>query len=69
MSNWSVDADREICIGSGMCAMYAPGTFTQDDEAKVVLLDAPTDRVEAVRIAVEACPAAALELVIDKQGA
>ena len=26
-------------MGSGMCTVYAPGTFVQDNEAKVVVLD------------------------------
>ena len=50
-------------MGSGMCTVYAPGTFTQDDQAKVVVLDPSTDPQESVRAAVEACPTGALELL------
>lgn len=49
-------------MGSGMCSVYAPGTFTQDEQAKVVLIDPATDPIEAIRTAVEACPTGALQL-------
>ena len=49
-------------MGSGMCSVYAPGTFAQDDEAKVVVLDPSTDPLDAVQTAVEACPTGALQL-------
>ena len=39
--------DRDVCIGSGMCIVYAPGTFAQDAEAKVVVLDPPADDLDA----------------------
>jgi ferredoxin len=58
----SITADRERCIGSGMCSVYAAGTFTQDGEAKVVLLDPPGDDPETIRIAIEACPTRALAM-------
>ncbi len=60
--DWSVTVDREQCMGSGLCLLYAPGTFTHDDEAKAVVLESPTDDIEAVLTAVAACPVAALRL-------
>jgi ferredoxin len=59
----TVTTDRERCIGSGMCSVYAPDTFTQDEQAKVVVLDPAGDEPDAVRTAVEACPTRALGLV------
>jgi len=58
----AITADRERCIGSGMCTMYAGSTFTQDEQAKVVVLDPSGDDIEAVRTAVEACPTRALSI-------
>ena len=52
--------DRELCMGSGMCIMYAPSTFAHDDDTKAVVVDAAGDRAEAIRTAVEACPTGAL---------
>ena len=60
---FEIGIDRDACIGSGSCVVYAPGTFTQDAEAKAVVLDDPTDSLDTVRIAVEACPTRALQLI------
>lgn len=54
--------DRERCIGSGMCVDYAPGTFTQDEQAKAVVLAEADDPADVVGIAVESCPTGALRL-------
>lgn len=62
MSARSITADREVCIGSGMCVTYAPATFDQDAAAKVVIADPYGDDLEAVRAAVEACPTRAIQL-------
>ncbi len=50
-----------------MCVMYAPSTFSQDQEAKVVLFDPEGDGDEAVRTAVEACPTGALALASSEE--
>jgi ferredoxin len=67
-AGWSVTIDRELCMGSGLCIVYAPGTFAHDSEAKAVVIDPSTDDIEAVRTAVEACPTRAVTLTIDEQG-
>jgi ferredoxin len=33
-----VSADRNICIGAGMCVLTAPAVFDQDDDGAVALL-------------------------------
>jgi len=58
-----VVVDREVCMGSGMCIVYAPGTFSHDDEAKAVAADPLGDDEATVRSAVDACPMGALTLV------
>jgi ferredoxin len=62
MADYSITVDRDLCIGSGMCVAYAPGTFDQDDDAKSVLLTPSTDTLEAIRSAIDACPMRALQL-------
>ena len=62
-AGFTVVADRSVCIGSGTCVMYAPGTFDQDGEAKVVVLDPITDAIETARVAVDGCPTRALQLI------
>ncbi|WP_017241940.1 ferredoxin [Streptomyces sp. SS] len=58
-------ADRERCIGAGMCAMTAPDVFDQDpDDGLVLLLHAepPAAHRAAVRMAVGVCPSGAIAL-------
>ncbi|MEV0030451.1 ferredoxin [Nocardia sp. NPDC050793] len=59
-----ISADRERCIGAGMCALIASEVFDQDeDDGRVRLLAPETQRGDAaVREAVEACPSGALAL-------
>lgn len=67
---WNLFADRDICLGSGVCVRVAPRLFDQDDEhGLVVLLVAPSDdaQVADARAAVEQCPSGALSLVEEKR--
>ena len=68
-----VIADREVCIGAGMCVMTVPAVFDQDDDGLVVLLVEDPEEVgaaevgaaevdAAVRRAVQLCPSGALSL-------
>lgn len=60
-----VVVDRDLCIGSGLCALTAPAVFDQDPaEAMVELLDPepPPEQHEAVRLAAERCPAAVIRI-------
>jgi ferredoxin len=59
----SITVDRDVCIGSGNCVLYAPATFSQDADAKAVVTDPTGDDLDTVRIAVEACPTRALALI------
>lgn len=67
MPGLALTVDRDVCIGSGMCVMYAGGTFDQDDEAKAVVRAPVTDGLDVVRAAVEACPTGAIRLTIDDE--
>lgn len=67
-SGWKITVDRERCMGSGMCIVYAPGTFTHDDQAKAMVVDPAGDPIDVIRTAVEACPTSALR-VIEGEGA
>ena len=57
-----VAVDRELCMGAGLCVLYAPGTFAHDAEAKAYVVDAPTDDLDTVRTAASACPTAAITI-------
>jgi ferredoxin len=57
-----VHADRDVCIGAGMCVLTAGAVFDQDDDGIVVLLDEHPADEAAVRDAVANCPSGALSL-------
>ncbi len=61
--------DRELCMGSGMCIVYAANTFAHDDETKAVVVDPKGDSLDAVRNAVQACPTSAIRLENEAEGA
>jgi ferredoxin len=60
-----IDADRDLCIGSGNCVLTAEDVFDQDDSAIVVLLtETPTPAQDGrVRDAIARCPSRALSMV------
>ena len=58
--------DRELCMGSGMCIVYAPNTFAHDDETKAVVIDPAGDPIDAILNAVQACPTSAIKIVNDE---
>jgi len=61
-----VTADRDVCIGAGICVLTAPDVFDQSDDGLVALVEAPgTADAEAVRAAVKLCPSGALRLEED----
>lgn len=60
-----VSADRERCVGTGMCVFLAPGAFDQDEgDGRVVVMDPhPGPEVRsAVRRAVAGCPVSAISV-------
>jgi ferredoxin len=59
-----VAADRDVCIGAGMCVMTAESVFDQDDDGLVVVLteDPEGADVAAARSAVSLCPSGALSV-------
>jgi ferredoxin len=50
-------------MGAGLCMMYAPDTFDQDADTKVMLKDGTADSLDLVRVAIESCPTRALTLI------
>ncbi len=62
VGGWEVEVDRDVCMGSGLCVVYAPETFDMDDEARSFVRDPAGGTLDQVRAAVEACPTRALRL-------
>ena len=66
MSGVRIVADRDLCIGAGMCVVSAPAVFDQDDDdgLVVVLAAQPAESAAAaVREALALCPSGALSIV------
>jgi ferredoxin len=57
-----VRADRDVCIGAGMCVLTAGAVFDQDDDGIVAVLDEAPEDVDGVRQAVANCPSGALSI-------
>jgi len=55
-----IRVDRDLCMGSAQCSMYAPGTFGQDDDGVAVVIDQDGDPQEAIATAIASCPTGAL---------
>jgi ferredoxin len=60
-----IEADRDVCIGAGMCVMTAEEVFDQGDDGIVVVLEVevPPEHADAAARAVAACPSGALRRV------
>jgi len=60
-----IAADRDICIGAGMCVMAAEALFDQDDAGLVMVAThgVPGTEQQRVRSAVNGCPSGALRIV------
>jgi len=60
-------ADRSKCEGHGMCEATSHEYFELDDTATVVVIDEnpPDSEKSFVQAAVDSCPVAALELIVE----
>ncbi|MFE9119965.1 ferredoxin [Streptomyces sp. NPDC007172] len=60
-----VSADRDVCVGAGLCALTAPGVFDQDDDGLVDVLAPDPDGAQqsAARQAANLCPSGAVRIV------
>ncbi|MFI2507561.1 ferredoxin [Streptomyces sp. NPDC018972] len=60
-----VSVDRDLCIGAGQCVLSAEDVFDQDLHDGLVVLRTPDPslaELDAVRDAVDRCPAGAITL-------
>jgi ferredoxin len=62
-----IEADRDVCIGAGMCVMTAEEVFDQGDDGIVVVLEVevPAEHAAAAARAVAGCPSGALRRIDD----
>jgi ferredoxin len=59
-----VTADRNVCIGAGLCALTAPEVFDQGDDGLVMVLLADPDggNQALAREAGNVCPSGAVQI-------
>jgi ferredoxin len=62
---YTIHIDRELCMGSGVCVVYAPRTFEIDDETKSTVTDAAGDPLEQIRTAAAGCPTGAITVTVE----
>jgi len=65
VSKMHVTADRDRCIGAGLCVLTAPKIFEHDDEEGLVTVidgDPGAEYHDAIRLARELCPSHAIQL-------
>ncbi len=60
---YRIEIDRSICMGSGVCVVYAPETFDIDDETRAVVQDAAGNPQAQIEAAVAGCPTGAIKFV------
>ncbi|GAA1874642.1 ferredoxin [Pseudonocardia ailaonensis] len=58
----TLKANRDVCIGAGVCVMTDHAVFDQDEDGIVTLSSADPTVDDAVRGAVASCPSGALSI-------
>ncbi|MFI1678297.1 MULTISPECIES: ferredoxin [unclassified Streptomyces] len=60
----AIHVEKDRCVGAGMCALTAPGVFTQDDDGLSEVLPGRSDGGgdPLVREAARACPVQAISV-------
>lgn len=61
---YTIEIDREICMGSGVCTVYAAATFEIDDETKSTVADPAGDPLDRIQMAAQACPTRAITVTV-----
>jgi ferredoxin len=60
---YRIEIDRNTCMGSGVCTVYAPETFDLDDETKSTVLDVAGNPLEQIQEAAAGCPTGAIKII------
>ena len=67
-NGWTVEVDRELCIGAATCAALAPLSYALDEEAKAVIPQTiDEDELETILAGAKSCPVDAI-VIRDQNG-
>lgn len=58
-----IRVDGNLCMGSGQCLWYAPGTFDQDENTVAFVQDQHGDTDDKIQTAIASCPTRAISRV------
>ena len=64
--NYTIEIDRDACIGCGTCEALAPKTFKLDKDLKSIVKEGSTDSKENLKNAIQSCAVEAI-IIIDKK--
>lgn len=67
MAGLRIEVDHDLCVGSQICVLTAPGTFQLDEKGQSVVLDADGDARAVIIDGAEGCPVEAIT-VYDESG-
>jgi ferredoxin len=59
---YTIEIDRDTCMGSGVCSVYASKTFSIDEETKSIVIDPAGDPFEQIESAAGGCPTGAITI-------
>ena len=60
---YRIEIDRDACMGSGVCSVYAPETFDLDDDTKSTVIDPAGNPLEQIEAAAAGCPTGAIKVI------
>jgi ferredoxin len=60
---YRIEIDRETCMGSGVCTVYAPETFDIDDETKSTVVDPAGNALDRIEAAAGGCPTRSIKVI------
>lgn len=67
-NGWTIEVDRELCIGAATCIAIAPDSYDLDDESKAVLKDSiDLDTPDTILAGAKSCPVDAI-IIRDEHG-
>ena len=61
---YRIEINRDTCMGSGVCTVYAPQTFEVDDETKSTVVDPAGNPLEQIEAAASGCPTRSIKVHI-----
>ncbi len=60
-----ITINRDVCMGSGNCAFWAPGVFDLDADGIAVVLDPGAQPEDKLVRAAQGCPTQAIAVIRD----